>query len=146
MKPEISKSVDQRRQSVRSFQSRYRGRLQQSGSIAAGYRHRGGRQMGPYFRLTCRDATGRQRSVYLGPAGPLVEQVRRELAELQNEQRSRRALGKLQMVFRAELTAARRQMDPHLAELGLRRKGAEIRGWRRLHVGIGMCPSTAKNE
>ena len=61
------------------------------GHVAASWRQRDGRKFGPYYRLAFRDGD-RQRSIYLGCAGPLVELVRQQLAEIQRPRTERRAV------------------------------------------------------
>jgi hypothetical protein len=45
------------------------------GSVVASWRRRGTQTYGPYYRLIYRDER-RQRSIYLGRAGGLVEEIR----------------------------------------------------------------------
>ncbi len=84
---------------------------------------------GPYYRLAYRE-DGRQRSVYLGREGPLVDEVRRLLADLQRPLQQRRAINRLRRQVSAALTVQKRRVDALLRPLGLRLKGLEVRGWR----------------
>jgi hypothetical protein len=63
---EIRDSVDQRRQRIAAFIADHQLSLARPGSIVASWRRRGGKQLGPYHKFTCRDQQGRQRSIYLG--------------------------------------------------------------------------------
>ena len=56
------------------------------------------------------------------------------LAELQADERVRRAVKRLQSATRASLRAAKAAWERELKRMGLHLKGFEIRGWRR---GIG---------
>lgn len=114
---------------VARFLSEHAELLARQGAVTAAWRRRGDRQAGPYYSLVCRDADGRQRSVYLGRAGALVDAVRRAVAELQAPLRERRRLAQICRTLRREAAAARRQLDEELRPLGLRRQGHEIRGW-----------------
>ncbi len=97
---------------------------------------------GPYYRLAYRE-DGRQRSVYLGREGPLVDEVRRLLADLQRPLQQRRAINRLRRQVSAALTAQKRRVDALLRPLGLRLKGLEVRGWRTsLLRGLWPTPPT----
>ncbi len=74
------------------------------GSVAATYRCRNGKRFGPYYRLAYRE-DGRQRSVYLGPAGAVVERVRQLLSALQKPLRQWRFLRRIDRQARAALRA-----------------------------------------
>ena len=84
---------------------------------------------GPYHCLSYRDE-GRQRSIYLGWEGPLVEEVRRRLEHLQRPLRERWALDRLRRKVATALRADNRQLDAQLRAYGLRIQGFEVRGWR----------------
>ncbi len=101
------------------------------GVVVATWRWYRGRRLGPYWRLAYREA-GRQCSVYLGRMGEGVRRVRGVLARLQRGLRSRRAVRRLTRRVRASLRAHLAEFDRRLAELGLWRKGFEVRGgWSR---------------
>ena len=125
-------SVDQRREAARRFIAAHRDELGRRGSLAATWRRRAGKKTGPYFLLVVRDAQARRRSVYLGTAGPLVDQVRAELAALQAPEREHRVFTRVKRQLRRALHDAQREQDIHLAEAGLWRKGCEVRGWRTM--------------
>ena len=102
------------------------------GAIVKTWRRRRDRRAGPYYLLVVREHGGRQRSVYLGPAGVLVREVERELAAFRAPHRERRQLAHVRGQLHVELAKARRQLNAQLAEIGLRRQGSEIRGWSRI--------------
>ena len=99
------------------------------GHVAAGYRTRNGRKLGPYYRLAYRE-NGRQHSIYLGRPGELVDRVRRRLGELQRQRIQFRALRSMERQVRASLRVEKRHLASLLRPYGLRMKGMEIRGWR----------------
>jgi hypothetical protein len=124
-------SVDQRRLDVRTFLAAHAASLARQGAIVPTRRRRGRRRLGPYYLLVCRDAAGRQRSVYLGPSGPMVDEAREALRRLQAPRRQRREIGAARRALRRELAQSRIELDAELAKVGLKRKGSEIRGWSR---------------
>ena len=65
--------------------------LAHQGVIAASFRRRGGRALGPYYRLTLRQGQV-QHSVYLGTDAVLIAEVRAALRKLQETLRERRAV------------------------------------------------------
>ena len=103
------------------------------GSIVETWRTYRGRRLGPYCRLAYRES-GIQRSIYVGSDPQLVAAAREILAELQADERARRAVKRLQSATRASLRAAKSAWERELKRMGLHLKGFEIRGWRR---GIG---------
>ena len=121
--------VDQRRAAVGTFLAAHAASLARQGAIVQTWRGR--RRLGPYFLLTCRDAAGRQRSVYLGPRGPIVDEARHALRRLQSPRRQRREIEGARRALRQELALSRSVLDAELAKIGLMRKGSEIRGWSR---------------
>ena len=100
------------------------------GSVAASWRRRGARVYGPYYSLIYREE-GRQRSLYLGRAGALVEEVRRQLATLQAPRRARRLAERCRRQAATALRASKAQVNLGLRSWGLRLQGFEVRGWRR---------------
>lgn len=128
---ENQRSVDQRRQRVETFLAERRALLARQGAVVATWRRRGGRRVGPYFLLVCRTAAGRQASIYLGPAGTLVEDVSKELAQLQASLQERRSLDMVRRQIQHELKTAKVALAAELARVGLFCKGSEIRGWSR---------------
>lgn len=127
---EICDSVDQRLGKVEQFLAEHGEVLACHGAVVASYRRRGGRRLGPYFKLTCRIG-GRQTSVYLGTDGALVHGVRQRLEELRRKRSERLQLARLRRELRRRAREARRHLDEQLRSVGLRRQGHEIRGWRR---------------
>ena len=99
------------------------------GSVAATWRRRGTRVYGPYYCLIYRQE-GRQRSVYLGPAGALVEEVRQRLATLQAPRRARRLAERRRQEAARALRASKARVNLGLRPWGLRLQGFEVRGWR----------------
>ena len=99
------------------------------GSVVQSWRHVDGKRYGPYYRLTYRE-DGRQRAVYLGRAGSLVEEVRQRLAALQRPWRQHRAWTRMRRDLFRSMRQAKAQMDRQLRPLGLRMQGFEVRGWR----------------
>jgi len=123
--------VDQRRAAAEAFLARHGELLKRQGAVVATYRRRNDRRVGPYYRLVCR-CEGRQISVYLGPTGPLVEDVRRRLADLQTRHIAEQRLRRTRRALRRQAAEVRRDFDAELRSLGLYRKGNEVRGWRSL--------------
>ncbi len=61
-------------------------RFARQGAVVASWRTYRGRRLGPYYRLAWRE-NRRQRSIYLGPGGPLVDEARRRLHQAQTARR-----------------------------------------------------------
>ena len=99
------------------------------GAVVASWRYKNGCKLGPYFRLFYREE-GRQHSIYLGREGPLVRQVRAELARLQHWVRQKRAYRRARAAVTASLRRAKAELDRRLRPWGLCLKGYEVRGWR----------------
>lgn len=78
---------------------------------------------------------GRQRVRYLGGAGEFVEQVRQELAVLQQPTQARRHRCRLLRGARACLRETKQQAEPVFAQYGYRFRGREIRRVRRRQSG-----------
>ena len=78
----VDQSVQARFSRLARRMARLRDVLSRQGSVVASWREKGGRRMGPYFRLAFRKA-GKQVSIYLGSCAELVEKVRARLAEMQ---------------------------------------------------------------
>ncbi len=123
--------VDQRRGHVEQFIAEHRDQLARQGSLVASWRRRGQQLIGPYYKLTCRSATGKQVAVYLGPDGALVADVRETLAQLQARTTVDRTLDTARRQMRRELETTKKALAVELAQVGLFLKGSEIRGWRR---------------
>jgi hypothetical protein len=141
---EKQNSVDQRRLAVRTFLTAHAASLASQGAVVPTWRRRGRRRLGPYYLLVCRDEAGRQRSVYLGPSGPIVDEAREALGRLQAPRRQRREIEAVRQALRRELAKSRSELDAELAKIGLKRKGSEIRGWSRGAV-VGRGASSNKD-
>ncbi len=100
------------------------------GSVVPTWRCRNGKRFGPYYRLAYGE-DGRQRSVYLGRAGAVVERVRQMLHSLQKPLRQWRMFRRIDRQARAALRANSARVTALLRPLGLRLRGFEVRGWRR---------------
>jgi len=123
-------SIDNTGDPLARFLARHAEALRRGGSIVQSWRTRGGRRFGPYQRLTCRDADGRQRSVYLATE-ELVARARAVLAALQAPRRQARQLAHVRQLLRRGHRAARSGLAQQLRPFGLRLKGNEVRGWSR---------------
>ena len=137
---EISIFVDQRRRAVEQFFTAYATELSRQGSVVATYRTRPEWRLGPYYRLTCRAANGRQRSLYLGPDGPFVAAVRQRLQALQQARRERLQWARIRRAVRQGRRASQRAFAAELAAHGLTLRGTEIRGWRLRNVTAEHAP------
>jgi hypothetical protein len=132
-------------------------RFTRQGYVVATYRRRNGRTFGPYYALRYRD-NGRAFSVYLGPAGPLVERVRQALAVVQQSLRQRCTFRRITRSIRTALRTHRLRVGNLLRPLGLYLKGYEVRGWRlspirsllprrrRLALRIPTCRKTSRTR
>src|SRR6185295_4565646 len=67
--------------------------LRRQGTIVPKWRTRDGRRFGPYLLLTCRDAEGRQRAVYLA-TDELLARARAALDALRAPRRQARQLAR----------------------------------------------------
>ena len=99
------------------------------GYLTATFRRRNGKTFGPYYLLNYRE-DGRLRSVYLGRAGKLVEQVRQALDARHRPVTEYRLFERLAKQIRASLRIERIRVRALLCPFGLRLKGSEVRGWR----------------
>jgi hypothetical protein len=126
---ENSKTVDQRRQRIFAFIKKHEGHLARQGGIVATYRYRGGRAVGPYYRVAFRVGTVQQ-SVYMGTDLGLLAEVHLVLQELQRPYRERRALLQRKKAVRKVLAECRDELRRELARRGLRLQGYEVRGWQ----------------
>ena len=108
-----------------------RGILARQGSVVASWRRRGGRQVGPYYRVAYR-LDGRWRSMYLGRSEGLAEQVRATLREFRQPLADWRHLDRARKLARKAFRAHKVVWARDLARVGLYLKGNEIRGLRKL--------------
>jgi len=106
--------------------------LSRQGAVVASWRCHRGRRLGPYFRLTWRDAGGRQRSLYLGADRSLAEEVQGWLQNLRSAREVQRHMDRMRRRLRRELARQRAIQRLELAKRGLTLKGAEVRGWRHI--------------
>jgi hypothetical protein len=105
-------------------------RFTRQGSIVATWRIYRGRRLGPYYRLVWRE-DGRQRTLYLGRQGPIVDEVRCLLDIIQAPTRFQRAVRHRRARFRREvLRPLKRYLDETFLVYGggLYLKGWELRG------------------
>lgn len=143
---EIGRFVDQRRMKVERFFVEHREAISRQGVVVATYRHRDGRRLGPYFRLSCRIGK-RQVSIYLGADEQLIRFARDYLSRLQHARKVNMQMAKLRRRLRRQARLARLSLDAELKPLGLYRQGNEIRGWRsaetvKIAALLSMVPST----
>jgi hypothetical protein len=120
--------VDQRHPAIVLIAA-HAGLFSRQGSVNPTWRYRNGVKLGPYYRLNYRQ-DGRQRAVYLGREGPLVQRIRQMLSTLQKPLRQNRLYDRLEHEARSALRANNRRLTELLRPLGLRLKGFEVRGWR----------------
>jgi hypothetical protein len=125
---EISIRADQLHPALRLLAARPEVFARQ-GHIAASLRTRNGKTFGPYYRLAYRDGD-RQRSIYLGRDGELVEQVSQKLETLQRPRKQYLALQGFQRKIRQSLRVEKNRLSSLLRPYGLRLKGSELRGLR----------------
>ncbi len=105
-------------------------RFASQGTVVATWRTHRDRRLGPYYRLTWRE-NGRQRSVYLGRQGPLVDQVRSLLHEAQTARRMIREHRRRTALFRETVIRPIREYVEQVFLLfgnGLYVKGSDIGG------------------
>jgi hypothetical protein len=102
--------------------------LARQGTVVSSTRVRGGRRLGPYYRLECRLPTGTKVALYLGN-GALVAAVRRRLSELRRPLRQHRNMEKLHRHLRRGARAARVNLAQELSKIGSRLQGTEFRGF-----------------
>ena len=126
---EIRKSADQHPHPALALLAARPDLFARQGSVVASWRRRGTRTYGPYYRLIYREAS-RQRSLYLGRAGGLVEEVRGRLRALQTPLRSHRVLERTRRHAAALVRASKARLNLQLRPWGLRLQGFEVRGWR----------------
>jgi hypothetical protein len=105
-------------------------RLAREGNVAARWRGKGSRKMGPYFELRYREG-GKIRSIYLGRDGPLVAETRRLLAALQEPRKDAEAHALARRRIKTSLRRHKAELNRYLQRVGLHMKGWELRGWKR---------------
>jgi hypothetical protein len=133
------RSVDQKRRELFRFLAEHSALLALQGSIQASYRVYRGRQLGPFFRLSFREA-GKQRSRYIGGDRALAAEIGRHLQKLQAPLSGARQIERSLTEHRHQLKLAKAEFRRHLEVHGLRLQGNEIRGWRNVAFAPLTCP------
>jgi hypothetical protein len=100
------------------------------GAVVSTWRRKKECRNGPYYQLCFRE-DGRQRWVYLGRDGPLVEAVRQALAQLQQPLERHRQYLRTRKRLMAAMRQHKVRLDANLRRIGLRLQGFEVRGWRK---------------
>jgi hypothetical protein len=122
-------TVDQKRCQLLRFLADHGDLFAAQGSVQASYRRYQGRKLGPFFRLSFRQA-GKQRSRYIGQDRALAAQIERRLQELQAPLVGARQIERSLSEHRRHLKLAKVEFRRRLEAHGLRLQGNEIRGWR----------------
>ena len=136
--------VDQRQRAVQEFLAAHRDDLARQGSVVTSWRRRGDCRVGPYFRLTCRNPNGRQRSIYLGRASELVRSVREALSLLQAPLRDERKMRATRRHLKNAAASARKEFHHELQNVGLLGKGSEVRGWSTIST-TALTPTNTRS-
>ena len=124
------RAVDQKkREQLFRFLAEHGAWLAAQGSVQVSYRLYKGRKLGPFFRLSFRQA-GQQRSMYIGRDRALAAAVETELKKLQGPRWCARQIDRCLADCRHNLKEARLEFRRRLETQGLRLQGGEIRGWR----------------
>jgi hypothetical protein len=134
-------SVHQKRRAkLFRFLSAHGSLLATQGSVQGSYRRYQGRKLGPFFRLSFREA-GKQRSLYIGRDQALAAEIQAHVQKLQAPRAQARQLERSLADCRRNLKLAKLEFRCRLQTQGLRLRGNEIRGWRT-HRQLGSAPST----
>jgi len=104
--------------------------LRRQGFVTGEFCVRGGRRLGPYFKLRWRSA-GRQRVVYLGADARRAEAVRGALARWQQPRRLQRDVDRLLAQTRRALRAVKQTVTPHLETPDTHWHGYQLRRRRQ---------------
>jgi hypothetical protein len=128
-KLEIQEVVDQKNHPALTLVAARPELFARQGAVVATWRQCGSKTYGPYYRLNYREG-GRQHSIYLGIAGPIVSRVRDTLEQLQKPLQQSRALNHVCRQINAALRVDKARLAALLRPYGLRLKGLEVRGWR----------------
>ena len=129
--------IGTRRQHLLVFLDNFALELATQGGLVPSFRKRAGKIFGPYFKIACRDRSGRQRAFYLGSDAALLSIAKERLAALQREHRLSRQLRQMKAALRKASRAAFQEMSRELPALGLYRRGSEIRGWSTARIAPG---------
>jgi hypothetical protein len=121
--------VDQKRRELLRFLAEHGDLFASQGSVQEAYRLYKGRKLGPFFRLSFREA-GKQRSLYIGRDRALAGAIERQLQTLQASRARARQLERCLADCRRSLQAAKLEFRCRLEAQGLHLQGNEIRGWR----------------
>jgi hypothetical protein len=124
------RAVDQKREILLRFLAERAGLFAAQGSVQESYRLYQGRKLGPFFRLSFREA-GKQRSWYIGRDPAFAAEIERELQKLQAPRLFVRQVQRCLAHCRRDLRVARQEWRRRLEKYGLRLQGNEVRGWRR---------------
>jgi hypothetical protein len=126
--------VDQKREVLFRFLAQRGGLVAAQGSVQGSvqesYRVHKGRKLGPYFRLSFREA-GKQRSCYIGRNRAFAAEIEKELQKLQAPRLFFRQVQRCLADCRRDHRIAQQELRRRLETHGLRLQGNEIRGWRR---------------
>jgi hypothetical protein len=122
--------VDQKRDQLLRFLAEHGGLFAAQGSVQESYRLYQGRKLGPFFRLSFREA-GKQRSWYIGRDRAFAAEIEKELQKLQAPRLFVRQVQRCLAHCRRDLRVARQEWRRRLEKYGLRLQGNEVRGWRR---------------
>lgn len=121
--------VDQKRNDLIHFVAEHGALFAAQGSVQESYRLYQGRKLGPFFRLSFREA-GKQRSLYIGRDRALAAEINGQLQKLQEPLARARQVDRWLAQCRRSLKLAKLEFRRRLQTHGLRLQGNEIRGWR----------------
>jgi hypothetical protein len=138
------RSVNQKRNDLLRFVAAHGALLAVQGSVQETYRHYKGRRLGPFFRLSFRQA-GKQRSLYIGRDRGLASAIEGQLQTLQAPRSNARQLERCLAECRRNLQAAKQEFRCRLEAQGLRLQGNEIRGWRTQRQ-LAVAPPTPPGQ
>ena len=99
-------SVDQKRGELLGFLAAHSARFAAQGSVQESHRLYQGRKLGPYYRLSFREA-GRQCSLYIGRDRVLAAEIQAQLQKLQEPRVRTRQLERCLADCRRNLQAAK---------------------------------------
>lgn len=122
---------DQRTVRIDNFFAKHSAALARQGAVVPSWRWRGGRRVGPYFRLDVRDERGRKVALYLGLESSLVAAVRARLTQLHLPRDQKQQFAHAYRILGRAQRAARANLASELEKVGLRLQGSEIRGLAR---------------
>jgi hypothetical protein len=136
--------VDQKRHELLRFVAQHSDLLAVQGSIQTSFRLYQGRRLGPFFRLSFREA-GKQRSRYIGRDRALAVQIKRHLHKLQAPLSAARQIERSLAEHRRQLKLAKVEFRRLVEAHQLRLQGNEVRGWRtRANVSLAPLSGAAR--